>query len=214
MRLRHVKNANEKLAANEKYVILNPLDYVGKWNVVFGNDHPIHIEIGMGKGQFITELAKRNPNINYIGIELFSSVLVRASEKLEEASIPNLKLLLFDANKIDELFWSQEISKIYLNFSDPWPKKAHAKRRLTSPGFLDKYQKVLRKEGNIEFKTDNRKLFEYSLLVLHSHQIIISDLSLDLHKEERADNILTEYEEKFSKHGPIYFIRFTFKEKE
>ena len=197
MRLRNVKNKKEILDSKE-IVIKSPEEYKGRFNNLFNNDNEIHLEIGTGKCKFIKELASRNPNINYIGIEKSDSILALA---VKEKEFPeNLKLMCYDADKIDELF-DHEISKLYLNFSDPWPKKRHSKRRLTSDVFLKKYDLIFKNDKTIEFKTDNMGLFEYSLIQLVSHGYLINDISLDLHNSENNDNILTEYEEKFSKKG-------------
>ncbi len=206
MRLRKVKNALEKLNTNNTYFINNPLDYKGKWHSLFGNENPIHIEIGCGKGQFITSLAKQNPSINYIAIEKFDSVLLRCLEKAMLDEIPNLHLVLMDALEIRNYFEEEEVSRIYLNFSDPWPKNAHSKRRLTSPLFLEAYKVILKADGELFQKTDNRNLFEYSLEAFNAHDWALSNISLDLHKdiEKYPDNIQTEFEEKWSKLGPIY----------
>jgi len=205
MRLRKVKNAKERLT-DGYYFIENPKDNKGNWHKVFNNDNPIHIEIGCGKGQFIYTLSKQNPNINYIAIEKFDSVLLRVLEKIKEENIPNLKICIIDANEISEYFNENELDRIYLNFSDPWPKKHHAKRRLTSPLFLNQYRIILNKDGEIHFKTDNRGLFEYSLQSFNECNYSIYNISLDLHKdlEKYPFNITTEFEDKWSKLGPIY----------
>ncbi len=207
MRLRNVKGSREIIASN-KYVIDKAEDLKGKWKEQFGNDNPIHIEVGMGKGQFIIELALRNPDINYIGIEKFSSVLVRAIEKLEEneEEIRNLLLMRFDAEDITNIFDKDEIERVYLNFSDPWPKARHAKRRLTSKEFLARYNKFLEKSGDLIFKTDNKDLFEFSLGQVEEKGWKLHNVTFDLHNSEYfKDNVLTEYEEKFSSKGkPIY----------
>lgn len=201
MRLRNVKGAQDKIEKSP-YVLQNPKQYKGYFQDVFQNQNPIEIEIGMGKGNFILGKAKANPHINFIGIEKYPSVLIRAIEKLEE-EIPNLKLICMDAKEIDEVF-DKEIDKIYLNFSDPWPKKKHAFRRLTSPVFLEKYASIFKKHYHIEMKTDNAKLFAYSLMTLSQSGYIYSFVSLDLWKEELL-NIPTEYEMKFGSLGmPIY----------
>ncbi len=197
MRLRNVKGKKEILD-NAIVIIKNPEEYKGSWNKLFLNDNEINIEIGTGKCKFIKELALKNPNINYIGIEKSDSILSLAVKNKDFPS--NLKLVCYDASKIDELF-SFEVSKIYLNFSDPWPKKRHSKRRLTSKNFLEKYDSIFKNDKKIEFKTDNMGLFEYSLISFVDYGYKIKDLSLDLHKLENNDNILTEYEEKFSKKG-------------
>lgn len=196
MRLRNVKGAKEKILSS-RYNIDNPFDNINNWNKVFNNNNPIYIEIGMGKGKFIIENAINNPDINYIGIEKFDSVIVRAIEKVEQLDIPNLKFIRMDATRIDEVF-NKEIDKIYLNFSDPWPKDRHSKRRLTSSIFLEKYDKVFRNDNIIEMKTDNIDLFNYSVDSLKEYGYNIEYITNDLHKED-VDNIMTEYEERFSK---------------
>lgn len=195
MRLRNVKGAKEKILSS-RYNIDNPFDNINNWNKVFNNNNPIYIEIGMGKGKFIIENAINNPNINYIGIEKIDSVIVRAIEKVEQLDIPNLKFIRMDATRIDEVF-NKEIDRIYLNFSDPWPKDRHSKRRLTSPIFLEKYDKVFKKDNIIEMKTDNIDLFNYSIDSLKAHGYNIEYITNDLHREN-VDNIMTEYEERFS----------------
>ncbi len=206
MRLRNVKGA-EEIIANSLYVIQDPGEYKGKWNTFFGNDHPIHIEIGMGKGKFVHTLAELHPEINYIGIEMYSSVLCRAIEKRQEKDLPNLYFIRMDAKKIIEVFDEDEIDRIYLNFSDPWPKERHAKRRLTSPQFLASYDIILNQNGVICFKTDNRSLFDYSVeTIKESEHWSLRDITYDLHNSSfAADNVMTEYEEKFSSKGmPIH----------
>ncbi len=205
MRLKHVKGAKEKVE-NSSYLILNPENYIGKYKQIFKNDNPIYIEIGMGKGKFIIENAIKNPNINYIGIEKYDSVIVRAIEKLKDLELPNLKLIRMDANKIDQVF-KKEIDLIYLNFSDPWPKERHYKRRLSSPNFLNKYDLIFKDKKRIIMKTDNRKLFEYSIISYTDYKYKIKKISLDLYNDEITDNISTEYEIKFrEKNLPIYMI--------
>ena len=204
MRLRKVKNALEKLRQNKTYFIDNPQEHIKEWEKVFGNSYPIHMEIGCGKGKFIYEMAKNNPNINYIAIEKYDSVLLRVLEKIENETIPNLKLVVLDAYNLKNYFSSAEISRIYINFSDPWPKSAHQKRRLTYKSFLESYAYILKSEGEIFQKTDNRKLFEFSLQSFSEQGWILSNISLDLHKDALEDNIMTEFEEKWSKLGPIY----------
>lgn len=211
MRLRNVKGAKEKILASP-HVIKNAESNKGKWKEYFANDNPIHIEIGMGKGQFITNLAIRNPNTNYIGIEKFSSVLVRAIENLTKVEneskeqLSNLYFLRFDAEGITNIFSTDEIGRIYLNFSDPWPKARHGKRRLTSKEFLERYEKILSIDGQVIFKTDNKDLFEFSLKQAEERKWKLKDVTYDLHNSQYArDNIMTEYEEKFSSMGkPIY----------
>ena len=213
MRRRNVKNVEVRIEAAKKNVIQSGKDYKGKWHTLFGNDNPIYLEIGMGKGDFIIEHARTNPNINYIGLEKFASVLIQASDKLNDEHLPNLYLLLVDAEELDEIFDENEISQIYLNFSDPWPKARHAKRRLTSSKFLKNYQTILKDEGTIEFKTDNRELFEYSIVSMNNYGMNFLDLTFDLHHRDPEMYIIkTEYEKKFmAKGNPIYFIKTTFK---
>ncbi len=205
MRLRNVKGAKD-IINNSKYVILDYDKYRGKFNELFNNSNDICIEIGTGKGKFITELARLNPNINYIGIEKYDSVLVRALEKVENDNIPNLRFIRMDATEIDSVF-DKEIDTIYLNFSDPWPKVRHTNRRLTSICFLKKYDNLFKDNMHIIFKTDNRHLFEFSVKEFTTYGYLINDICLNLHDEDLEDNISTEYEEKFSKKGmPIYKI--------
>jgi len=222
MRLRNIPRAGDIIARHE-FVVKKPKEQKGKWPHIFGNTNPIHIEIGMGKGQFIISKANHNPNVNYIGIERYSSVLLRALERLDmeidakpqrEQGNPipinkmsNLRLIRIDAAEMEEVFGENEIGKIYLNFSDPWPKKRNAKRRLTSKEFLKRYEKVLLKKGGIELKTDNVELFDFSVEQLAKRGWSIEGITRDLHNDEtmNANNIMTEYEEKFSSLGnPIY----------
>ncbi len=205
MRLRNIKGSREAVAADIN-VVHNPEEYKGRWNILFNNNSPIHVEIGMGKGRFITELAIRNPHINYIGIEKYSSVLIRAIEKRRELELSNLLLIRYDAEYITEIFDRDEISRIYLNFSDPWPKERHAKRRLTSRQFFNKYSQILKADGEVIFKTDNRSLFDFSIPEAKEAGWLIKDVTYDLHKSKYAgDNIMTEYEMKFASEGkPIF----------
>ncbi len=206
MRQRNVKNKKE-IINNSNYIIKEPLLLKGKWNNYFNNDNPIYIEIGMGKGKFILDNAIKYPNINFIGIEKFDSIMALAIKKIEEYDINNLKLIRMDAMDIDNVF-NREIDKIYLNFSDPWPKPRHAKRRLSSENFLLKYDSIFKKQAIIEMKTDNQKLFEYSLESFSRHKYIIEEISLDLHNDNKDDNIMTEYEEKFSSLNKcIYYVK-------
>lgn len=202
MRLRNVPGSREAIAESE-YTINEPELNKEKWKEIFGNDNPIRIEIGMGKGKFITTLAQQNPDINYIGIEKFSSVLIRAIEKMEELELTNLKFIRMDAEKIEDTFNKEEIDKIYLNFSDPWPKDRHAKRRLTSKEFFKRYDNILKKDGVVEFKTDNNDLFDFSLEQIPEAGWNIVEYTRDLHNNEKMNegNIMTEYEERFSKMG-------------
>ena len=188
-------------------MIKNNEEYKGKNNLLFGNNNPIHIEIGMGKGKFITNMALLHPNINFIGIEMFSSVIVRAVEKADKLELPNLKLMLLDAKSNRDIF-ANEIDMIYLNFSDPWPKKRHAKRRLSSNVFLEQYDKIFRNDANIVMKTDNMALFEYSLSSLSEYGYVLNEVNLDLHSINDKTNVETEYETKFSALGkPIYRVK-------
>lgn len=200
MRLRNVKGSKEAIEASE-FTVNQPKDYKGHWNEFFGNQNPIHIEIGMGKGKFLTELALQNPDINYIGIERYSSVLIRAIEKRKELELSNLVFICMDAKELCEVFGEGEIDKIYLNFSDPWPKDRHAKRRLTSRQFFARYDGILRPEGTVEFKTDNRGLFDFSLEEILETVFEVKAYTFDLHGNPEdalyQGNITTEYEDKF-----------------
>lgn len=198
MRLKNVKGANE-IIIKGKYYIDNPYEYIGKWKRVFDNDNPIYIEIGMGKGNFIIENAKRYPNINFIGIEKYDSVIVRAIQKSNELELNNLKIIRMDAKRLGEVF-DKEIDTIYLNFSDPWPKDRHSKRRLTSPVFLSIYDKIFKGRERIIMKTDNILLFNYSLDSLREYGYRIISRTNDLNCLDES-NIMTEYEEKFYKLG-------------
>lgn len=215
MRLRKVKGAAETIAANPTIVVQNEKELKGNWQSVFEKDQPLYIEVGMGKGQFVIGMAQKNPHLNFIGIEKFDSVMVRALEKVIEAGeLPNLKLLKIDADELTDIFAENEVSGVYLNFSDPWPKPRHAKRRLTHENFLKSYQTIMKEDGAIRFKTDNRLLFEYSLSSLSQYGMILQDVALDLHKREDLDwNVMTEYEQKFSAKGqPIYRLEAVFAE--
>lgn len=206
MRQRNVKNKKE-IINNSKYIILNPEDYIGKWKNLFNNSNPIYIEIGMGKGDFILENAMTYPNINFIGIEKYDSIIALAIKKIDENELDNLKLIRMDALNINNVF-KKEIDKIYLNFSDPWPKERHAKRRLTSDVFLDKYDILFKNNKVIEMKTDNQNLFEYSLISFNNSSYKIEEISLDLHHSNKENNIMTEYEKKFaSKNNRIYYVK-------
>ena len=198
MRLRNVKNAKE-IVANSRYVIQNPKEFKGKYNEIFGNENPIHVEIGMGKGNFIIDMARKNPNINFIGVEKYDSIVCRAIEKVEMYELDNLKIMCIDALELNDVF-DKEISTIYLNFSDPWPKKRHAKRRLTSHVFLPIYDKLFKDECVIIQKTDNVGLFESSIVSLSTYGYVITDISLDLANTE-IENSYTEYQAKFMSLG-------------
>ena len=206
MRLRNISGARD-IIAGSSLVIHEPESLKGRWQERFGNDSPIRIEIGMGKGKFIHELAGRNPRINYIGIEKYSSVLLRALQKMEAEPRPNLLFIRMDAEEITEVFGKEEVERIYLNFSDPWPKDRHAKRRLPSKEFLGRYDQILKKDGVLDFKTDNGALFDFALGELPEAGWEALEVTFDLHHEEEMmrDNVMTEYEEKFSSEGnPIY----------
>ncbi len=207
MRLRNIPGAREEMLVNP-YVVQNPEQYRGQWNRFFGNDNPLHIEIGMGKGQFIMALAAANPGINYLGIEKYSSVLIRALAKQEELALPNLRFLRFDAESIETVFTDSEVERIYLNFSDPWPKDRHAHRRLTSDRFLARYAQFLDPNGCIMFKTDNRGLFDYTLETAAACGWNRDDVTYDLHNSPYEEgNFHTEYEDRFSALGnPIYRV--------
>ena len=208
MRLRNVAGSREAIAESA-YVVPEEVMFEkpGKWAEIFGNNNPIHIEIGMGKGQFIHALAKLNPQINYVGVEKYSSVLIRAIQKMEQEELPNLKFLRMDAEDVDKVFGTGEVDKIYLNFSDPWPKDRHAKRRLPSREFLARYDKILKKDCKLEFKTDNRDLFDFAVEELEPAGWKAEVITYDLHADAKLveGNIMTEYEEKFSSMGnPIF----------
>lgn len=206
MRLRNVTGSREMIAANE-YVIHEPETYKGRWKELFGNNHPIRLEIGMGKGRFLMTLAKENPDINYLGIEKYSTVLLRALQKMEIEPLPNIRFIRMDAENICDVFSREEIDRIYLNFSDPWPKDRHAKRRLPSRQFLERYDSILKSDGVLEFKTDNRDLFTFAEEEVKESKWQIREITYDLHNNASMmeGNVMTEYEEKFSSLGnPIY----------
>ncbi len=204
MRLRNISGSREVIAESP-YVISESIlfECPGTWETIFENDHPIHIEIGMGKGKFIHTMAKEHPDINYIGIEKYSSVLLRAIQKMQEDELPNLKFIRMDAEDITKVFGEGEVAKIYLNFSDPWPKDRHAKRRLPSKEFLARYNVILQKNARLEFKTDNRDLFDFAVEELEPAGWKAEYVSYDFHKDttHAQGNVMTEYEEKFSSMG-------------
>lgn len=213
MRLRGRKGILEELQAQPELVVLNAADYRSRWAERFGNDRPIHVELGMGKGKFIAELSMRNPHINYIGVDMYDELVRRAAEKarkfrdgVEGATLANLALVRFNIEGIEQAFADGEVERIYLNFSDPWPKKKHIPRRLTHSGFVSKYRRMLNERGDIHFKTDSRLLFEYSLNSFADLGLRLRNISLDLHADGiRDDLVLTEYESKFIERGmPIY----------
>lgn len=208
MRLRNITGSREVIGES-KFVVHEPETQKMNWIHIFGNNHPIHIEIGMGKGRFIMDMARANPDINYIGIEKYSSVLLRAIQKMEQEpeTLPNVRFIRMDAETITEVFGENEIDRIYLNFSDPWPKDRHARRRLPSREFLSRYNRILRKDGQLEFKTDNKELFLFALEELEPAGWRAEKVSYDLHHDQEMSvgNIMTEYEEKFSSIGnPIF----------
>lgn len=202
MRLRNITGSREVIAESA-YVVQEEEWNPGKWSEIFGNENPIHIEIGMGKGQFLHTMALEHPDINYVGIEKYSSVLLRAIQKMEQEELLNLKFIRMDAEDISKVFGAGEVERIYLNFSDPWPKDRHAKRRLPSREFLQRYHTILKAEGWLEFKTDNRALFDFAVDELEPAGWKAKIITYDLHKDEElmAGNVMTEYEEKFSREG-------------
>lgn len=212
MRLRGRKGIRENIESQPELVVLNPESYKGKWASFFGNDNPIHVELGMGKGKFISEMSRNHPQFNYIGVDMYDELMRKASGKaraahgVEEGKLPNLALALFNIEKLEDVFAPDELSRVYLNFSDPWPKKKHARRRLTHANFVAKYRNVLNAKGEIHFKTDSRSLFEFSLNSFADLGLRMRNISLDLHAEERREDlVLTEYETKFADMGmPIY----------
>ncbi len=213
MRVRKKPGAYEALLEYDKYFIEKPEEFKGKWHEVFGNDNPIHSEFGGGKGKFIIELAKRNPNINFIMVDAVTEVVLKAVERAEqETYLPNLRIIKIDLAFAQNYFAPEELDRIYLNFSDPWPKKRHYKRRLTYRDFMNIYKVILKKEGWIHFKTDNRSLFEFSLNEFAEMDLIMRRISLDLHAQTDFENIMTEYEAKFSSMGhPIFRVEVSFK---
>lgn len=202
MRLRNIAGAREAIA-DSRHVLSEEESRPGKWHEIFGNAHPIRVEIGMGKGKFIHTLAGLHPEVNYVGIEKYSSVLIRAVQKMEEEERPNLKFLRMEAEGITGVFGPGEVDRIYLNFSDPWPKDRHAKRRLPSRQFLERYDVILKREGRLEFKTDNRALFDFAVAEFQDAGWKAEALTYDLHadRELMQGNVMTEYEEKFSSMG-------------
>ena len=206
MRLRNRPEAEAFLREHPEYVILEPQKYNGQFSSLFPVKQPLRIEIGMGKGDFMIGMAQKYPEINFIGIEKYDSVLYVALKKiLKQTPLPNLKVMCWDATHIQDVFSEGEVDRIYLNFSDPWPKKRHYTRRLTYHDFLVQYQLILKEQGGLELKTDNRTLFEFSLLEMNRFPMTFDDISLDLHHSiQMEDNVMTEYERKFSPNGPIY----------
>ena len=206
MRLRNIPGSREAIGACE-YVVPEESECAGKWHEIFGNENEIHTEVGTGKGRFLMELAKAHPEINYVGIEKYSSVLLRAVQKMEENPLSNVRFIRMEAEHILRYFAKGEVGRVYLNFSDPWPKDRHARRRLTSPTFLARYEQILAPGGQIEFKTDNRPLFDFSLESLKEAGWMLKTATYDLHHDPALmeGNIMTEYEERFSSMGnPIH----------
>ncbi|WP_101844778.1 tRNA (guanosine(46)-N7)-methyltransferase TrmB [Halobacillus sp. Marseille-P3879] len=205
MRLRNKPWADDYMRENNHVVIENPFQYKGNWQAAFDKDQPLHLEIGSGKGQFIAGMGNQHPEINFIGVERVKSVIVGALKKVLDAETSNVRLLNEDAEDLRDLFHTNEVEHIYLNFSDPWPKTRHEKRRLTFPAFLDQYKDILKNEGKLTLKTDNKGFFEYSVASFSQYGMIIEEISLDLHEMNDPLNVPTEYEEKFSEKGqPIY----------
>lgn len=206
MRRRRKKGADEKLLSYTKYVLRDDIDKLkGKWNLKFRNDNPIHVEFGTGKGKFITTLAKQNPDINYIAMELKEEVLLKAVEKADASNLNNILFLWGDVSNILDYFEAKELSRIYINFCDPLPKNRWSKRRLTHSGFLEMYNRVLEDDGEIHFKTDNEKLFEFSLNEIAANNWLLKNISLDLGNSEYENNVTTEYEDKFMSQGMRIF---------
>ncbi|UKS55370.1 tRNA (guanosine(46)-N7)-methyltransferase TrmB [Exiguobacterium acetylicum] len=211
MRLRHKPWAQDYMKEQSSIYIAEPASLKGAWTTEFKNDNPIYIEVGSGKGAFITGMANQHPDINFIAIELFESVAVTIVQKLVEAPQSNVRVLTVDAKDLRDYFEKGEVARVYLNFSDPWPKTRHAKRRLTYKTFLSTYEDILPAKGQIHFKTDNRKLFESSLMTMSAYGMRFDWMSLDLHANEPEDNVRTEYEERFSSMGqPIYRMEATY----
>lgn len=206
MRLRNIPGADAAVAES-RYCVASPASHQGRWQESFPAAGPLHIEIGMGKGRFLMALAALHPERNYLGVERYSSVLLRALQKMEQNPLPNLKFLCIDAAELPQIFAPGEISRIYLNFSDPWPKERHAKRRLVSREFLDRYRVLLAPGEHLEFKTDNKDLFDFGVEETEPARWEIKEITYDLHHDEKMNqgNIMTEYEERFSSRGnPIY----------
>jgi tRNA (guanine-N7-)-methyltransferase len=201
MRVRNKPWAKGKIEEHPQYIVANPEQMKGKWHDVFEKNQPLYIEVGTGKGQFITEMARENPTINYLGIEIYDSVIVIALDRLIEANLPNLKLLHANANDLAKYFTKNDVDQVYLNFSDPWPKARHERRRLMYKDFLKLYEDIMVDGGEIHFKTDNQGLFEYSLMSFSKYGLLLTYISLDFHKSNYQGNIMTEYEEKFSEKG-------------
>lgn len=211
MRMRKKKNCAARIERCGDIRITDPQNHKGKWSEVFGNDNPIHVEIGCGKGSFVVGMAKLHTDVNFIAIEKVEDVIVMAMEKAIANEVSNVRFMDLDAERIEEFFEKGEIKRIYLNFSDPWKKSKQAKRRLTHKNFLDRYKKVLNSGDYIWFKTDNRKLFEFSLNSFCDENFRLQNITLDLHDSGFEGNVITEYEQRFMDLGqPIYRLEATF----
>ena len=203
MRLRKKPHTLEKLENFSDFVTTEKIDTsrAGNWRKLFGNENPLYVELGTGKGDFICHMAEINPQINFVGLEMEAEVVLKAARKIQEKNLPNVKIIVFNVNNVEEIFAENEIDRLYINFCDPWPKKKHAKRRLTFITFLQKYQKILKPNGEIHFKTDNRALFDFSLEQFALANFKVSEISYDLHANEPPENVRTEYENRFSAAG-------------
>jgi tRNA (guanine-N7-)-methyltransferase len=212
IRLRNKPWVMDLIEDHPEIVEKSPTEWRGNWEKKFGNENPIHVEVGTGKGQFVTRMASAYPHVNFIGIEKYESVLVTGVQRVIEEPQSNLRFLQEDVTNITDYFDEEEVDRIFINFTDPWPKVRHAKRRLTHEGFLEKYEKILNKDGEIHFKTDNQGLFEYSIESIAHYGFLLQNISLDLHKSNNNDNIMTEYEERFANKGMrIYRLEAYFK---
>ncbi|WP_158736534.1 tRNA (guanosine(46)-N7)-methyltransferase TrmB [Alteribacillus sp. YIM 98480] len=213
MRLRHKPWAKEYIANHPQYVISSPAQKNKSWKEMFNNDNPLYVEVGTGKGKFLDNMSVKSPHINFVGVEKFESVLVTGVQRVLETKPTNLKFINGDVNDILEYFNSGEIDRLYINFTDPWPKKRHEKRRLTYKSFLTLYEQALHPHGEIHMKTDNQGLFEYSLESMSQYGMKLKNISLDLHNSDYEDNVMTEYEEKFSEKGQrIFRLEASFRE--
>ena len=206
MRIRRKKNTAENLKNFSDFVTVENIgeDFKNNWRKFFDENNlsrELFVELGTGKGDFITQLAEKNPDKNFLGLEVEREVILKAARKIQEKNLKNVRLVLFDINKISEIFAENEVDGIYINFCDPWPKKRHAKRRLTHINFLEMYKKILKSGGEIHFKTDNRGLFDFSLEQFQLANLKVRDVNFDLHSNEPPENIRTEYENKFSALG-------------
>ncbi len=203
MRLRKKPHTLEKLENFSEFITTEKIDSsrAGNWRKLFGNENPLHVELGTGKGDFITQMAEQNPQINFVGLEMEAEVVLKAARKIDEKNLSNVKIIVFNVNNIEEIFAENEIDRLYINFCDPWPKKKHAKRRLTYITFLQKYKKILKPSGEIHFKTDNRALFDFSLEQFALANLTVRDITYDLHANEPPENVRTEYENRFSAAG-------------